>query len=160
MSPPTEFSASEKLSAREFLLDHKLFLQSICNIANHRQLPPLLAVATDKDLDSLAYVIYLQSQHQIPMNKSDRDRIVRGKRYPRLRDFMRKSTDYDHFKSLDRASKIHQLRELGFALKLVLNPLFYRNTKPDTEEDQGVVEAARLQAELTSGVVPKRAKHS
>lgn len=152
---PSEFSESEKATAREFLLLHKPFLRSICNIDNQRQLAPLLAVATDKDLDCLAYVIFLQSQHQIPVYKIDRDKIVRGKRYPKLRQFMRKSTDYDHFKTLERSEKITQLRELGFALKLVLNPLFYRNSTAGLAavvEDQGVARAERLREELSSGV--------
>ena len=146
----SSFGESEQESARTFMLQHKVFLKAVCDIANQRQLTPLLSVAEDSDLNCLAYVLYLVSQHKIPLKEVNE--IVRRKKYPLLRDFMRKSTDYDHFKSLERADKIAELKALGFAIKLALNPLFYRYTKPATAEDQGVDAAARLQQQLADGV--------
>jgi hypothetical protein len=144
-----DLPTNEKQQARAFLLAHREFLRSISAVDSRRQIIPILAGASDSDLDSLAYVIYLISQKQIPLLKSDRDKIVFMKRYTRFRHFMRRKSDYDHFKSLDRSAKVRELLELGFALKLALNPLFYRTTRPATKEDQGAAEVNRLYTQQT-----------
>lgn len=146
------FNESDRAEARQFMLTHRPFLRSICDVSDRRQIDRLLAFATDKDLDCLAYVVYLISRREIPMNRSDRNKIIEGKRYNRLLHFMKRPTDYDYFKTLERREKLHQLKKLGFALKLLLNPIFYRYTKPETAENQGVAQAERIQAELVNTV--------
>lgn len=144
------FTEGEKEAARAFLTVHKEFLRKVNEISNARQLPALLGIASDTDLDCLAYVIYLIAQKKIPFHHQAE--LIGRKKHGRFENFMKKSTDYDHFVSLERPAKIEALRKLGFALKLALNRVFYKNTKPITEEDQGEQKALKLQIALADAV--------
>jgi hypothetical protein len=104
-------------------------------------------VGTDQNLDALAYVLYLISQKRIPMWRGDFEEVKRRKKFSPLTEFMRKPTDFDHFRSLDRATKIHQLVRLGYVLKLALHPLFYRKGDDGAGETTGEDTAAKAQAD-------------
>ncbi len=96
----------------------------------------MLMIATDDNLNALALVLFLISQKRIPMWRDAFHEVKRRKKLRPLRDFMRKPSDYDHFRGLDRATKIHQLVELGLVLKLAMYPLFYRR-EGDVDEGEG-----------------------
>jgi hypothetical protein len=149
-----DLSENEQVFAREFLSQHKPFLRAVCNTENARQLPALLGIGTDSDLDALAYVIYLVCQKVIPIDERDLDEIERRKKYKRVREYLGKSNDFERFKELSRSSKIQELKSLGIAPKLFLYPLFYRDTAPPRPKDQSEAEASKIQDAL-SNAVPK-----
>ena len=133
---------SDKVNAREAILHHETFLQTLCDVPSYRSIAGVLAGGTEGDLNILAYVIFLINIHEIGMAKANRDKLISCRKYERLRQLVKHKPDFDYFISLPRKEKLERLQRVGCGLPIALRNLFYEKPRetPTIASDDSLAE--------------------
>lgn len=105
------------------LKEHKPFLKSVHTTLS-RNIPRLLAHASNKELEILIYIIHLESKGKMPITRSDFARIRKSKQLNKISHLKYNEEYLKLIQPSNREKLIDFLTGIKSILPILVNPLF------------------------------------